>query len=691
MGGSVSIKEETNLITNPNFTDTGSDVVINGTFASDTDWNKNSNWTISGGEAISDGTSSASINQTSILTEGVSYKISFEITEFTSGTGYKVRAGAGTAYSTAVTSLGVHTFYQVATGNPLYGDTIYVVAVGNTIGKITNVKAEPLGEDWLPLPTDSDAASFTENGLKIVQASDLSKENKVYQPNVTEDNKSYKVTYTIHSSQYTSTNRLQYYNGLGYINLPEQDGGPHTFYYTRKGTLDNWYFNFRTDTDSATDFVIISSIVVQELGEDWVSVDDTNTFGANGLTMTSTEGTDVKIYQANVITSSKSYKVTYTIHENGLTGSNSLQYYTGDGTLSYEALPDQSVGTHTFYYTAPSVANDRWYFKLNLAGGSTSTTDTVTISSISVKEVGQDWTVQEGWTVEDNKAVCDGLFNNYIGQFFSLPTGSIKVTFEVDSYTSGTLKLWANIPAFTTIISVNTAGTYEAYFKTTSGANNLYFYSVAFVGSITNITVQQLDPNGYWNTNPNWLLEQGQAVSDGTNVGSLNQAGVTTLGKTYVAKYDILTYTSGTGFQQRVGSGSAYSDAETSIATHSTTQIATGNNYIYINPNNTIGSITNVSVRLKNTGAVTLTLTNQLTEKVTTVNLTPLLSNGRYTEFSYQPTGLIEGMYLIKFTGDSTTYAETLAYITTGTPPLGESEYKEYTTGDDNPDYVYIP
>ena len=207
----------------------------------------------------------------------------------------------------------------------------------------------------------------------------------------------------------------------------------------------------------------------------------------------------------------------------------------------------------------------------------------------------------------------------------------------------------------------------------------------------TNVQLQQLDPNGYWNTNPNWLIEQGQAVSDGTNVGSLNQAGITTLGKTYVAKYDILTYTSGTGFQQRVGNGSAYSDAETSIATHSITQIATGNDYIYVYPNNTIGSITNVSVRLKNTGAVTLTLTNQLTEKVTTVNLTPLLSNGRYTEFSYQPTGLIEGMYLIKFTGDSTTYAETLAYITTGTPPLGESEYKEYTTGDDNPDYVYIP
>ena len=80
-----------------------------------------------------------------------------------------------------------------------------------------------------------------------------------------------------------------------------------------------------------------------------------------------------------------------------------------------------------------------------------------------------------------------------------------------------------------------------------------------------------------------------------------------------------------------------------------------------------------------------------VTEKVTTVILTPALTNLRYTEFIYQPTGLIEGMYLIKFTGDTITYAESLAYITTGTPPLSESSYKEYTTGDDLPNHVYIP
>ena len=70
--------------------------------------------------------------------------------------------------------------------------------------------------------------------------------------------------------------------------------------------------------------------------------------------------------------------------------------------------------------------------------------------------------------------------------------GNLKVTFEVDSYTSGTLNLWANLPAFTTIIQATSANTYEAYITTTSGANNLYFYSVAFVGSFTNVTVEEM-------------------------------------------------------------------------------------------------------------------------------------------------------------------------------------------------------
>lgn len=485
----VSVKEQINLVSNPNFTDTGSDVVINGTFATDTNWSKNSNWTISGGEAISDGTSSATINQSSILTEGVSYKISFEITEYTSGSGYSVRAGAGTTYSTAVTSLGVHTFYQVATGNPLYGDAIYIKASGDTIGKITNVTAEPLGEDWIPLPPDSDAASFTENGLKIVQASDLSNENKVYQPNVTEDNKSYKVTYTIHSAQYTSTNSIQYWNGAGYYDLPEQDVGTHIFYYTRKGTLDNWYFNFRTNTNSATDFVTISSILVQELGEGW-TVGNKWSLSNEGARLVSSTSDASGLSQSDVFEIGKSYKVTLDAVVNS--GIAKLEKEAG----AVQFLID-TTKTYVEYFTATQTK-----FYLNRY---TSVSD-IYINNISVKEVGQDWTVQEpdGQSVTFPNSKLSIIYDSTetqgstgvyqdiltIGKYY-------KIEIDVASIT-GDLKLQVGSNSQV----INTTGT--SYFYTKSDSARIYIVRAqnadSVSGVVNSISIKQLDTNDRWVT-----------------------------------------------------------------------------------------------------------------------------------------------------------------------------------------------
>jgi hypothetical protein len=117
---------------------------------------------------------------------------------------------------------------------------------------------------WEEISSDPDSVSFGENGVKIVQSSDLGLENRVYQTSVTQDDKSYKVTYTIHSISLTSGNSVKYYNGSGYIALPEQDVGTHTFTYTRQGTNGSWYFNLATPVTSATDFVTISYISVEE-------------------------------------------------------------------------------------------------------------------------------------------------------------------------------------------------------------------------------------------------------------------------------------------------------------------------------------------------------------------------------------------------------------------------------------------
>ena len=94
-------------------------------------------------------------------------------------------------------------------------------------------------------------------------------------------------------------------------------------------------------------------------------------------------------------------------------------------------------------------------------------------------------------------------------------------------------------------------------------------------------------------------------------------------------------------------------------------------------------------------GAVDITFTNQLTEQTYQITLTPIESNARYVEFVYPiQTGsnkLIEGYYLVNFAQGGVSSATRLCYASSGVTPLSESSYTEYTTGDSDQDYVYIP
>lgn len=119
----------------------GDDLVTNGTFASDSNWNKNSMWSISGGVAVSDGTGSGDINQSNVLTVGKTYEISFDIVSLTSGDGYSVRAGSGTAYSSTFNSVATHTVTQVCLGNGY----LYINADGSATGSIDNVTVKEVG------------------------------------------------------------------------------------------------------------------------------------------------------------------------------------------------------------------------------------------------------------------------------------------------------------------------------------------------------------------------------------------------------------------------------------------------------------------------------------------------------------------------------------------------------------------
>ena len=72
-------------VTNGNFSQESSELITNGDFATDSDWAKNPNWTISGGTANCDGTSDGSFFQGSVIQDSKQYLVTYTISNLTQG------------------------------------------------------------------------------------------------------------------------------------------------------------------------------------------------------------------------------------------------------------------------------------------------------------------------------------------------------------------------------------------------------------------------------------------------------------------------------------------------------------------------------------------------------------------------------------------------------------------------------
>ena len=64
------------------------------------------------------------------------------------------------------------------------------------------------------------------------------------------------------------------------------------------------------------------------------------------------------------------------------------------------------------------------------------------ITNISVKEVGQNWTLYAGWSIGENKVVGDGTAFTDVAQApILIQNKKIKLTFDVLDYVSGTFRI----------------------------------------------------------------------------------------------------------------------------------------------------------------------------------------------------------------------------------------------------------
>ena len=126
------------VLSNGSFEEYGPDLVINGDFATDSNWTvaAGSGWTISNGKASNDG-SSGNLQQSSILDVGKVYLITITVSDYVSGN-VQVSAGAGPRGS--VTANGTYTFIQTAQNN----SSFYLVS-SSFVGSVESVSVQESG------------------------------------------------------------------------------------------------------------------------------------------------------------------------------------------------------------------------------------------------------------------------------------------------------------------------------------------------------------------------------------------------------------------------------------------------------------------------------------------------------------------------------------------------------------------
>ena len=242
-------------------------------------------------------------------------------------------------------------------------------------------------------------------------------------------------------------------------------------------------------------------------------------------------------------------------------------------------------GTHYFKATT----QDLWVRQQTLG--------TTNITSFSIVEVGQDWTLGTGWSIGEDKASSDGsqTSNSSLFQPNVLTQNKYyKFEFTLSNVTSGAVRLRNGIGDSETYISYqNSNGTYTAYSIVNSINKTLVVDADSnFIGSITNISVKEVGQN--WVLDANWSIAEDKAVSDGANGFIRTSTNVFESGKTYKVGITVSNMTTGQVTYPYDGAG--YTDISTN-GDFSQIYYADSTNRCWIYGRNGFdGSVTNISV-----------------------------------------------------------------------------------------------
>ena len=234
----------------------------------------------------------------------------------------------------------------------------------------------------------------------------------------------------------------------------------------------------------------------------------------------------------------------------------------------------------------------------------------VLIDNVSVREVGQDWGFGTGWSIAEDKAVCDG---SVVGNSFLISTGNTltigktyKVQYTILDYIQGNIRVRAGDA---TSIFVNADGSYTEYMVATNTETCRIQARNNFIGSITNISVKEVGQN--WNLIGTATITENQAnIVTASAVTGISQTNVLTIGESYKLTYNIVSNNNG---------GLKISGNEIPSVV--------GNNTYYFEATATALEI------LRNSGVTDITITNISIIEITDDTNLPRIN---YEGFSYQ-------------------------------------------------------
>ena len=275
---------------------------------------------------------------------------------------------------------------------------------------------------------------------------------------------------------------------------------------------------------------------------DWVL----NDWNISGGLLNASASTGI-VFQSNLgLTVGKTYKATLEV-SNYVSGAIRFKL----GGSSYQNIASTN-GIQEFFFIASTTANNILFSVLSAYTGS--------IDNVSVKEVGQDWTLGSGWSVGDDKVNTIGenqylIQTNVSGSGVSATlkvqwtqeiTSGSRLRFFPRNYndTGGTVVLYSSVEGTGSYTGGNAYGdgVFTVYVKTTDGYSFKMLSETGNDGSVTGVSVKEVAQD--WTLDVGWGIGDNEAVVNNTANADLEQTCMVS-GRKYKVSFEISDLLSG--------------------------------------------------------------------------------------------------------------------------------------------------